>query len=378
MLAQLQIAVITTAVRILTILWHDSARFHLTSQTRHVSFANGREMTQQIEGFMDRLSAHLDRGWELVTRGDLIGAMASAEQTLELDGDSPDAHNLIGYIHAANGNLEMALEHYRQAIDLDERYLEAMLNAAELLIHPLGSFGEAIRILDQALESCQSADEIVDASVLKVDALLQQGDRAAAAELLLGLPEGPFENQQLDFLIGRAHFELDQLEPAALLIERAAKHSAATPDVLYYLGLLRERQGRTAEASLAFLKTRHLDGQLPRPPWSPSPSRFEKVVQDALRDLPDEVARRLEGNLIMVTDLPGVEVVAEGIDPRTPLLLDEMQGAKSTSDQRRLFVYQRNLERLIRHPLELQQDVLEVLRRELEAHFSKSQSATKS
>ncbi len=377
-LAQLQIAVITTAVRILTILWHDSARFHLTSQTRHVSFANGREMTQQIEGFMDRLSAHLDRGWELVTRGDLIGAMASAEQTLELDGDSPDAHNLIGYIHAANGNLEMALEHYRQAIDLDERYLEAMLNAAELLIHPLGSFGEAIRILDQALESCQSADEIVDASVLKVDALLQQGDRAAAAELLLGLPEGPFENQQLDFLIGRAHFELDQLEPAALLIERAAKHSAATPDVLYYLGLLRERQGRTAEASLAFLKTRHLDGQLPRPPWSPSPSRFEKVVQDALRDLPDEVARRLEGNLIMVTDLPGVEVVAEGIDPRTPLLLDEMQGAKSTSDQRRLFVYQRNLERLIRHPLELQQDVLEVLRRELEAHFSKSQSATKS
>ncbi len=332
-------------------------------------------MTEQIEGFMDRLSAHLDRGWELVTRGDLIGAMASAEQTLELDGESPDAHNLIGYIHAANGNLEMALEHYRQAIDLDEHYLEAMLNAAELLIHPLGNFAEAIRILDLALESCQTADDIADASVLKVDALLQQGDRAAAAELLLGLPEGPFENQQLDFLIGRAHFELDQLEPAAVLIERASAHAEATPDVLYYLGLLRERQGRPAEASLAFLKTRHLDGQLPRPPWSPSPARFEKVVQGALRELPEELTRRLEGNLIMVTDLPGVEVVAEGVDPRTPLLLDEMQSGKSSSGHRRLFVYQRNLERLIRHPLELQQDVLEVLRRELEAHFSKSPGA---
>ena len=33
---------------------------------------------------MDRLSAHLDRGWELVTQGDLNGAMASAEQTLDL------------------------------------------------------------------------------------------------------------------------------------------------------------------------------------------------------------------------------------------------------------------------------------------------------
>jgi tetratricopeptide (TPR) repeat protein len=328
-------------------------------------------MTEQHEGFMDRLSAHLDRGWELVTQGDLSGAMASAEQTLELDGDSPDAHNLIGYIHAANGNLDLALEHYRQAIDLDEHYLEAMLNAAELLIHPLGSFDEAIRVLDQALESCQTADDIADASVLKVDALLQQGDRAAAAELLLGLPEGPFENEQLDFLIGRAHFELDQLEQAAVLIERAAARPDASPDVTYYLGLLRDRQGRADEASLAFLKTRHLDGQLPSPPWSVSHGRFEKVVQAALRDLPKQIAQRLEGNLIMVTDLPGLEIVAEGIDPRTPLLLDEMANPGKTSDQRRLFIYQRNIERLIRHPLELQQDVFEILKRELEAHFSR-------
>ena len=328
-------------------------------------------MSEQHEGFMDRLSAHLDRGWELVTQGDLNGAMASAEQTLELDGDSPDAHNLIGYIHAANGNLDMALEHYRQAIELDEHYLEAMLNAAELLIHPLGSFEEAIRVLDQALESCQTADDIADASVLKVDALLQQGDRAAAQELLLGLPDGPFENEQLDFLIGRAHFELDQLEPAAQLIERAASRPDASPDVMYYLGLLRDRQGRQGEASLAFLRTRHLDGLLPQAPWSPSHSRFEKVVQGALRELPEELAKRLEGNLIMVTELPGIEIVAEGVDPRTPLLLDELASQGSGEEHRRLFIYQRNIERLIRHPLELQQDVLEVLQRELDAHFKR-------
>lgn len=326
-------------------------------------------MSEQNEGFMDRLSAHLDRGWELVTQGDLIGAMASAEQTLELDGESPDAHNLIGYIHAANGNLDMALEHYRQAIELDEHYLEAMLNAAELLIHPLGSFDEAIRILDQALESCQTADDIADASVLKVDALLHQGDRAAAAELLLGLPAGPFENEQLDFLLGRAHFELDQIEPAALLIERAAARPDAPADVMYYLGLLRERQERPDEASLAFLKTRHLDGVSARPPWAPSHGRFEKIVQAALRELPEELAERLEGNLIMVTDLPGLEVVAEGVDPRTPLLLDELATKSGGEEQRRLFVYQRNIERLIRHPLEIQENVVEILQRELDAHF---------
>ncbi len=328
-------------------------------------------MSEQNEGFMDRLSAHLDRGWELVTQGDLAGAMASAEQTLELDGDSPDAHNLIGYIHAANGNLDMALEHYRQAIELDEHYLEAMLNAAELLIHPLGSFDEAIRVLDQALESCQTADEIADASVLKVDALLHQGDRAAAAELLLGLPKGPYENEQLDFLVGRAHFELDQVELAATLIERAAARPDAPADVIYYLGLLRDRQGQTPEATLAFLKTRHLDGFAARPPWAPSHSRFEKIVQGALRELPEELTSRLEGNLIMVSDLPGLEVVAEGVDPRTPLLLDELATKAGSEEQRRLFVYQHNIERLIRHPLEIEENVREILQRELEAHFNR-------
>jgi hypothetical protein len=34
-------------------------------------------------------------------------------------------------------------------------------------------------------------------------------------------------------------------------------------------------------------------------------------------------------------------------------------------------VYQRNIERLIRHPMELQQDILEILQRELEAHFKR-------
>ena len=326
-------------------------------------------MSEHNEGLMDRLTAHLDRGWELVTRGDLTGAMASAEQTLELDGDSPDAHNLIGYIHAANGNLELALEHYRQAIELDEYYLEAMLNAAELLIHPLGEHGEAIKILDQALEWCQSADEIADASVLKVDALLHLGDRAAAANLLNGLPEGPYDNAQLDFLIGRARFELGQMEEAAPLIERAVGAPDAPPDAHYYFGLLRDGQKNRAEASLAFLKTRHLDGQVPRPPWSPTAERFERIVQSALRDLPEPVAERLEGTLIMVADLPGVEVVAEGVDPRTPLLWDEVPDAEGGKTQTRLFVYQRNIERMIRQPLELENDVLEILNRELSAQL---------
>ncbi len=41
----------------------------------------------------------------------------------------PKVHNLLGYTAALVGDSEEALEHYRQAIALDETYLEAMLNA---------------------------------------------------------------------------------------------------------------------------------------------------------------------------------------------------------------------------------------------------------
>ena len=91
---------------------------------------------------MDQFSAHLDRGWDLVQRGDPRGAEVSARRALEIDSQSPEAYNLLGYVAALKGEYEEAIDHYRQAIALDDTYLEAMLNAAEVYIHPLGEFDE--------------------------------------------------------------------------------------------------------------------------------------------------------------------------------------------------------------------------------------------
>ncbi len=85
---------------------------------------------------MDQFSAHLDRGWDLVQKGDSRAAEQSARRALEIDSQSPEAYNLLGYIAALQGEYEDALENYRQAIALDDTFLEAMLNAAELCIHP--------------------------------------------------------------------------------------------------------------------------------------------------------------------------------------------------------------------------------------------------
>src|SRR5919106_6255208 len=112
---------------------------------------------------MDQFSAHLDRGWDLVQRGDARGAEASARRALELDPNSPEAHNLLGFVAALQGEGEEAIEAYRQAIALDDTYLEAMLNAAEVYIHPLGEYDESIRIIDHALEPAENNDQTGDA-----------------------------------------------------------------------------------------------------------------------------------------------------------------------------------------------------------------------
>ena len=120
---------------------------------------------------MDQLTAHLDRGWDLVSRGDLEGALVSAEKSLELDGESPEAHNLLGYVHAAQGNAEQALEAYKKAIELDDTFVEAMLNAAEILMHPIHDYEAAIALVEDAIDLMDDEQELADAMLLKLDAL---------------------------------------------------------------------------------------------------------------------------------------------------------------------------------------------------------------
>src|ERR1044071_5756358 len=157
---------------------------------------------------MDQFSAHLDRGWDLVQRGDPRAAEVSARRALELDSQSPEAYNLLGYVAALKGEYDEAVDHYRQAIALDDTYLEAMLNAAEVYVHPLGEFDEAIEMCDQALDLAEVDEEIIDALLLKFDALLGKGDTDEAAKVVAKIPEGPYDNPNHTFLVGRAYYEI--------------------------------------------------------------------------------------------------------------------------------------------------------------------------
>ncbi len=296
---------------------------------------------------MDQLSAHLDRGWDLVQRGDLKAARVAAKRAVQAAPESPEAHNLLGYVAAQDGDSDEALEHYRQAIALDDGYIDPFLNAAEVLIHPLQQFDEAIAMCDEVLEFAEAPEETADAALLKVDALLGKGERESARAVLKLVPDAAIQGAVYPFLVGRAMYEVGQSSEAESHLAKAAEADPQNPDAHYYLGLVRDEKNDRRAAALAFLEARELDMAAPTPPWSPSKAVFQQSVEKAVARLPPELLKAIDGTLILVADAPGMEVVADGVDPRAPVLLDgtpppETPGPLAT----RVFIYRRNIERL--------------------------------
>jgi len=277
---------------------------------------------------MDQFSAHLDRGWDLVQRGDTRGAEASARRALELDPNSPEAHNLLGYVAALEGDGEEAIENYRQAIALDDTYLEAMLNAAEVYIHPLGEYDQAIEMCDQALDLAEVDEEIIDALLLKFDALLAKGDTDEAARVVERIPSGPYDNPNHTFLVGRALYEIGQTERAA--------------------------PGREAFAGLA---------------------------QKAIAGLNPVLRRYVDAADVYVSDVPGMELVAEGVDPRALVLLDGLisdelsRGGRADAPCARIFVYAINVARLAGSVEGIEREISLALEREITATFLEAEQA---
>jgi len=313
---------------------------------------------------MDQFTAHLDRGWDLAQRGDAGGAESSAKKALELEASSPEAHNLLGFACALRGDFDEALEFYRQAIALDDTFLEAILNAAELCIHPLGDLEEALKLSNDALELVETNGELTDALLLKFDALMGLGDRDGCLSTLAQIPDAPFENPAHAFLVGRALFEMGETARAEQLLVDAGKREPENPEVPYYLALIFDQRGDVPAATEALLRSRELDSRSPRPPWTLSREAFIAATQKAVLSVTPRLRAYLDSQEIFVSDLPGVEVIVEGADPRTPILVDPLE---DTETRVRVFVYQNNIERMAGSIDRVGEEIRDAIEREVAA-----------
>jgi tetratricopeptide (TPR) repeat protein len=315
---------------------------------------------------MNQFDAHLDRGWDLLSKGDLKGARAAARRALSANKSSPEAHHLLGFVAQQEGDADEALEHYREAISLDDGYIDAYLDAAEVLIHPLGEFDEAIAMVDEVLEFAESDDVIVDALLLKFDALEAKGAHDEAVKLLDALPRGPYANPQQTFLVGRALFEAGRASDALPLLDQAVGADRDNADAHYFLGLTHDALGDRRRATMAFLESRELDLRAPRAPWALERDTFRQTVEKAVSRLRPERLEAIKDTLVLVSDVPGMEIVADGVDPRAGVVLEGLAELGSPAPiAARVFVYQRNIERSVGGVEQLEDALVEQLDEEI-------------
>lgn len=334
----------------------------------------------------------VDHAWDLIVGGDLKGAMAIAERSLERDGDSPDAHHLAGAIHASEGNIELALAHYMRAIEADEFFFDAVLNAAELLFEPVQDHGAALKLADKALELADLPEERAEALALKVEILCALGgaeNLREARRLAKRFPKAPLKSARASFALGRASYDLGNFKEALFFLEEALALQPGAADTYHLLGLTYSALSQKDEATVALLKTRELDAAAPPPAFSLSRDAFEGRIKDAIARLAPPFRDALDGALFIVAKLPGVEVIAEGIDPRTAILLDDLpslpplpQGLnepqlsprrlmRSEEEIRigRVFVYQAIIERSVPSAMHLADEIFFQLERAIIDEF---------
>jgi tetratricopeptide (TPR) repeat protein len=206
---------------------------------------------------------------------------------------------------------------------------------------------------------------------------MAKADYEEAKRAMKMLPDGPFNAPSYLFLIGRAWYELGQLDKAAPLIEQAAKADPQSADAQYYLGLVRDEQGDPRAATEALLRSRALDFGRGAPAWAPSPEAFAVVVRTAIEKLDLVLARYVREAEVYVVDLPGAELVVDGVDPRALLVLDTPPVEDGAPARVRVFVYQRNVERAAGAVEAMETELGAALEREVTAVFLEGQKPDK-
>src|SRR5262249_817829 len=145
--------------------------------------------------------------------------------------------------------------------------------------------------------------------------------------------------------------DLGDLEKARQHLENVVDEDAEDADAWHALGCVFEQQGDAEGMIGAWQKVRELDLRAPRPPWALSEAAFEKVAESALGELPERVRELLANVPILISDVPAVEIVADGFDPRMMGFFSgvpypeksHLAGQPPHLDC--IFLYQRNIER---------------------------------
>ncbi|NJN64464.1 MAG: tetratricopeptide repeat protein [Acidobacteria bacterium] len=194
----------------------------------------------------------------------------------------------------------------------------------------------------------------IDAKQVLSGALIEQSRYDEAVpwlqELITQAPDDVISLSDL----GLCLFEMCLFDEAEEMLRRALEVDANDPYANYWMALCVEQRGHLDLADEYFARANEIDPNACAKPSRVRREDFDKVVQQALRELPEAIRRHLANVSVIVDELPRREDLTEFEPPLEPSLLGLYVGVplpdRSLADPPRLpdriYIYKRNLERI--------------------------------
>ncbi|HEY1551645.1 MAG TPA: metallopeptidase family protein [Kofleriaceae bacterium] len=306
------------------------------------------------------MSADLDKGFDALDAGDLEAAAAAAERAQRIDRKNPGVIALSAAVADAQGNVEDAIAGYRAMIELAPDDPMPRICAARIELRDLGEAEQALETVGAAFEFIDDETDLIEAIVVRAEALLATDRPDDAREALGELSSSAIDDPDQAFELAELALGAGDAEMALRYVELARKSPKLETDALHVLGRIHEANDDRAEMIAAWQQVRERDAAEPAPTLTMADDEIERIAQAALAELPADVRAKLERVPILIDAAPSQELVADGLDPRILGLFSgaEMAEAEGLAPEiTTIHLFKRNLERIANDLDELAEEI---------------------
>ena len=239
-----------------------------------------------LELHPDSEPAHEAAAYAAYLREDFAAAAEHLRWLVERNGRPPERWMNLGLCLRRQGELELALDAYREALHRQPDLTEAHIRVAEILIE-LGRQDEALEACRAGIEACPDA---ADLYLLAVGIHEKAGRREDAEALLEVLAMRQPGNADAWFRLGNLRYDRQAYGESAESYRAAVGARPDWPEAWLNLGLACYEAGQYEAASQAFERALEL-----RPDWEPA---LRAAAVNALRQNLLEAALHYHRRLI--------------------------------------------------------------------------------
>ncbi|HEY4242407.1 MAG TPA: metallopeptidase family protein [Kofleriaceae bacterium] len=298
----------------------------------------------------DRLTGDLERGFEALEAGDFDAAEQAVERARKIDRHHPDVVQLGAALAEATGDVDAALELYEKLQEARPDDPMPRICIARIELHGLGDPVGALKTLAEAFEFIDDEDDLLEAIMIKAESYIAQEQLPAAREALAELASSVIDDPAMALDLAELSLMAEDIAGAHKWLDAAL---AAAPDDKALRAEAKHLLGRVCEAAddragmiAAWQEVRAIDATAPAGDLHVSDDEVERIAQEALGALPENVRDALAKVPILIDTVPSEADVADGLDPR---LLGLFAGSPAADDLAptvtNIRIFKTNLER---------------------------------